>query len=920
MCCERKLSSPYACCRCGRVHAFTDPEGHGGLTPLEDPHGHRELCGCGRRHLSADPEGHGGLTPLEDPEGHGGLTPLEDPEGHGGLTPLEDPEGHGGLTPLEDPEGHGGLTPLEDPHSHGHSCRCCCRPCCCSSDRPFRPRRRPRCDARAAERPATVKPRGAADEYSGFIIVRLSDEIDSTVASSLPELLATDDARLQGLAALWERRELEASCQVIQSRKAVGRLRDLERLAMQSDLPPLHSLTSYWRIDLRANPEQADELVKELNALSEVDLAYRELAVSEPAAVQAADDAFAGSQGYLEPAPVGVNARWAWTQTSGDGSKAEVIDLEQGWILDHVDLVGHPPMLVHGQNRDGVGSYQGNHGTAVLGVLAGVDNQQGVVGIAPGVSRVRVASHFDGSTSLHVADAIVGVLLSEAKPPAGSVLLLEVQRSYKPTEVDDADFDAIRLASALGVIVVEAAGNGSLNLDTYRSSSGAAILRQCGPEFRDSGAIMVGAAHSALPHNRKAHSNYGSRLDCYGWGTNVVTCGYGDLDAGGSPKESYTQTFSNTSAATPVVAGAALVVQSVHRGATGGSLAPLPMRALLSNPLYGTPQGAGVAGRIGVMPDLRTLLEEGLALVPDVYLRDNVVDTGRVPRSGHTSSSPDLIVAASQVEDPPGRFGEGSGTENSLTLSQFVEPGKDRYLYARVRNRGLGTASDVTATFYWSEVSTLATPEKWQRIGTSKPQEVPQGDTLRVLGPVAWPAASTPDGGHYSLIAVIDSVEDPAPPLPGNGLTELESFVRHHNNVAWRNVQAVQPAEEASLPFRICGAAPGDGGRLFDFEVLQRLPEGAEVWLLVPGELAGSLNRGLRGEAKRQTDGSVGLRLPSRRSLPLRGIRLAAGARHRARFVVRGLESRPGHSLAIRQLHRGREVGRVTWMLGGAPE
>ena len=42
----------------------------------------------------------------------------------------------------------------------------------------------------------------------------------------------------------------------------------------------------------------------------------------------------------------------------------------------------------------------------------------------------------------------------------GDVLLLEVQRSYLPTEVDDADFDAIRLAVAHGIVVVEAAGNG----------------------------------------------------------------------------------------------------------------------------------------------------------------------------------------------------------------------------------------------------------------------------------------------------------------------------------------------------------------------------------------------------------------------------------------------------------------------------
>lgn len=44
-------------------------------------------------------------------------------------------------------------------------------------------------------------------------------------------------------------------------------------------------------------------------------------------------------------------------------------------------------------------------------------------------------------------------------------------------------------------------------------------------------------------------------------------------------------------------------------------------------------------------------------------------------------------------------------------------------------------------------------------------------------------------------------------------------------------------------------------------------------------------------------------------------VRLGAGARYRSRFLVRGSKGmeQGGHSIAIRQLFEGEEVGRVTW-------
>jgi hypothetical protein len=118
---------------------------------------------------------------------------------------------------------------------------------------------------------------------------------------------------------------------------------------------------------------------------------------------------------------------------------------------------------------------------------------------------------------------------------------------------------------------------------------------------------MVGAAISEVPHDRWYWSNYGSRIDCYAWGENIVTTGYGDLYRGTDDNSAYTNTFGGTSGAAAIIAGTALIVQG-KRQATTGRLSPAQMRDVLSNPAAGTAQGGNVAGHIGVMPDLSLIV------------------------------------------------------------------------------------------------------------------------------------------------------------------------------------------------------------------------------------------------------------------------------------------------------------------------
>ena len=769
---------------------------------------------------------------------------------------------------------------------------------------------------RRRELPPNARRTAGEEHYSGYVIVRLRAGLRSTSDATLFD--AAKRLKLDGLAGLLQAFDLMATQRTVRSLKS-EQILELERKAASTEFPPLHSLTSYWRINLRDRPEKIEEVVKRLNALPEVDRAYREFDVTEPL-VNDVDDDYAADQDYLDAAPTGIDARWAWTQPNAEGSGVGVIDLEQGWLPNHEDIVAKAPTLVYGDNRDGINGYKGNHGTAVLGEMIAEDNTVGVVGIAPAVTSVRMVSHYDAATdtALHVADAIAAAIPVMS---AGDVLILEVQRNFLPTETDDDDFDAIRLAVALGIVVVEAAGNGFTDLDAYVDAVAGQILNRATADFRDSGAIMVGAAESPLPHDRADFSNYGSRIDCYGWGENVVTCGYGNLDDGGGNDDlTYTDTFSGTSSASPIVSGAALIVQGKYEALTATRLSPTQMRALLSDSATGTPQGPNVAGNVGVMPNLRAIIEDTLGLVPDLYLRDNATDTGAIPSAGPISTSPDIIVRPAFVADPGAAFGEGSGQENSMTLGYEVEGGQDNYIYVRIQNRGTTDAVGVTASVHWSEVATLVTPDSWNLVGATAPVDVPQGDTIVVAGPLTWPAAEIPATGHYCFVGMLNHAQDAVPPLPGpadwNGFTAL---IRNQNNITWRNFNVVDELPDPSgdpsvLPFLIAGAP--DEARVFDLQILRDLPRAARVRLQVPFGLAAKLRRGRlwKMEVDRKQQFAV-FDLPPLPRIDLGAIRLGAGARYPSRLIVHGAKGmeRGGHGLAIRQVFEKAEVGRVTW-------
>jgi hypothetical protein len=137
--------------------------------------------------------------------------------------------------------------------------------------------------------------------------------------------------------------------------------------------------------------------------------------------------------------------------------------------------------------------------------------------------------------------------------------------------------------------------------------------------MRDSGAILVGAgvpppythANTWGPdRSRHDFSNYGSAVDAQGWGREVTTTGYGDLQGGTNANAWYTDFFAGTSSASAMLAGVIGCMQGVARVA-GSLRTPSQARSLLR--ATGSPQQDNLpqfpaTQRIGNRPDLRQLL------------------------------------------------------------------------------------------------------------------------------------------------------------------------------------------------------------------------------------------------------------------------------------------------------------------------
>ena len=358
------------------------------------------------------------------------------------------------------------------------------------------------------------------------------------------------------------------------------------------------------------NPKDCDALVRKLNRQQAVWKAYR-----APQPVPAVSPNMEPCQGYLCSSPDGINAYEAWAYNGGKGEGIAVCDIEGDWNFNHEDL----PKIVH-FGGDLLGLDWRNHGTAVLGEIVGRPNEHGVVGIAP-KAKPRTHSGVIGGL-WNTAQAITN---AAAKMKAGDVILIELQGDHPVTgqyvamQFWDDVFSAIKVATAKGITVVEAAGNGGQDFQNHHYNN--SNLQ------KDSGAIVVGAgvppsnyydytqgqntryAKMGVPRSRTWFSNYGKIVNVQGWGEHVTTLGYGDAQAGAENRW-YTHRFSGTSSASPIVTGAVACLQGIATYGGQAPLTPAEVRNILVS--SGTPQANDPvrpsSEHIGPLPNLESAI------------------------------------------------------------------------------------------------------------------------------------------------------------------------------------------------------------------------------------------------------------------------------------------------------------------------
>lgn len=193
-----------------------------------------------------------------------------------------------------------------------------------------------------------------------------------------------------------------------------------------------------------------------------------------------------------------------------------------------------------------------------------------------------------------------------------------------------------------------------------------------------------------------------------------------------------------------------------------------------------------------------------------LLVRDNFDDSGGIPTTGNTWASPDIIpYQAGSVTwaDAAGQMGADIG-------KQFVDGGVNN-IYVRARNLNVGTVTG-TVALYYARASLFLTPVQWQQLAdpagnsdldfvNGTPSTSIAADGVALCNP-AFLLTGLPDGDHYCLITVAQTVtqppQPPAPPvvIPQSFASNADFvlWVQTNPSVAWRNLDVV-PNPQANL-------------------------------------------------------------------------------------------------------------------------
>lgn len=389
------------------------------------------------------------------------------------------------------------------------------------------------------------------------------------------------------------------------------------------DLDEHYGFDRYFRIDIpiekEKDPQYINKLIKEIAQQENIETVYPE---SKPVSLleirgkktvktnksthlpktnNASVPDFRDQQHYLkspndklpEYRLGGVNHAAARGYSGGKGEDVTIISMESDpWNDQHINLPKISlSQATHMEPED--------HDTASVGIMAAQDIGAGIIGLASdarmGYSGWQSADLYRMIPYLQAGDVVqIGM-----QTGGGEVTDSCTSECYVPQENAPAYYDVIKALTDKGVHVIQAAGNGNINLD-HPGFNGKFTL-----EKRDSGAIIAGAvcANSA---ERASFSSFGSRVTSASWGCwDVTTTGYGQLY--NMKNAEYTATFAGTSSANPIIAGVVASLSGIAK-AHNIKISPVKMRELLAE--TGTLLEHNDSSKVGTQPDMARAIKK----------------------------------------------------------------------------------------------------------------------------------------------------------------------------------------------------------------------------------------------------------------------------------------------------------------------
>lgn len=232
--------------------------------------------------------------------------------------------------------------------------------------------------------------------------------------------------------------------------------------------------------------------------------------------------------------PYGYNMVQANQFSQNDTQARTVCVIDTGYNLGHPDLPDQNDGVSGNANSSSVGNWynDGNgHGTHVAGTIAALNNNEGIVGVYPGVDLHIVKIFDDNGNWTFASDLIDGI--NQCQSAGADVVNMSLGGGSSST----AESNAMQQFVDNGILLVAAAGNSGNSSLSYPASYDAVV--------------SVAAVDSN--ENRASYSQYNNQVEIAGPGSAVYST---------YPTNTYA-TLSGTSMATPHVAGAAALVWSV---------------------------------------------------------------------------------------------------------------------------------------------------------------------------------------------------------------------------------------------------------------------------------------------------------------------------------------------------------------------